>query len=74
MAEIEKAAIKVDISLNKLVTPVLQKAAEEVEIFSFGEDCPVHEFYQCLVDEGILNQGPYSASRSVCADKYDCHV
>lgn len=72
--EIEKAAIKVDISLNKLVTPVLKKAADEVEIFSFGEECQVHKFYQCLVDEGTLDEGPVSASRSACADETNCHV
>jgi len=39
--------------MNKLVTPVLRKAADEVEMFGFNEDCKVHKFYQCLVDQGI---------------------
>ena len=61
-AEIEKAAIKVDLSLNKLVTPVLDKAAEEIEIFSFNEECKVHRFYQCIVDDGSVEYGPWSAA------------
>jgi hypothetical protein len=49
-------------------------AANKVEVFSFGEECQVHGFYQCLVDEGTIADGPWYASQSVCADEYDCHV
>ena len=72
--EIEKAAIKVDLSLNKLVTPILERATEELEVFSFGEECKVHKFYQCLVDEGIETNGAWFAANSDCAETFDCHI
>ena len=74
-AEIEKAALKVDLSMNKLVTPVLRKAADEVEMFGFNEDCKVHKFYQCLVDQGIEYSAYWMGPEdSTCFDEYNCYV
>jgi hypothetical protein len=52
--ELEKAAIKVDLSMSKLITPILGKAQREVDTFFYNEDCDTNGFYQCLADEGRL--------------------
>ena len=48
--EFNKAAIKVDMSANKILSPVLQIATKELDMETLNKDCDVHGLYQCLVD------------------------
>lgn len=71
----EKAALKVDLSMNKLVSPVLKQASREIEAFGFNEDCQVHEFYQCLVDQGIEDDAYWmDSSDSNCFGDWNCYI
>lgn len=71
----EKAALKVDLSMNKLVSPVLKQASIEIEAYGFNEDCQVHEFYQCLVDQGIEDEAFWMhSSDSNCFGDWNCYI
>lgn len=72
-SELTQAALKIDMGFAKVMKPVLESLELELEVMSYDEDCKVHEFYQCLVDNGI-QQDPWMAYQTTCEEDTDCTI
>jgi hypothetical protein len=53
--ELNVAALKIEIGFGKVMRPALAIAQNEFEAFSPTDDCKVHKYYQCLVDNEIMD-------------------
>ena len=68
--EIEVAAIKVDMSMGRIMKPVIKSLENEIEMMGVSEECKVHMYYQCLADQGVA-QSPWMDQQS-CDTQSGC--
>ena len=63
--ELTVAGLKIDMGLGKIMRPALEMAYNELEFMSPPDECKVHKYYQCLVDNGIAAE-PWMAYQTTC--------
>ena len=48
---IEQSMIKADIGSSKIMKPVFEQLASDLDLYAYGDECKVHKFYKCLTDK-----------------------
>lgn len=71
--ELTVAGLKIDMGLGKIMRPALEMAYNELEMMSPSDDCKVHKYYQCLVDNGIAAE-PWMAYQTTCEADTNCGI
>ena len=69
--ELNVAALKIEMGFGKIMRPAIESFQNELEAFEPGEDCQVHKYYQCLVDNGIADQ-PWRVWETTCKQDTMC--
>ena len=69
--ELNVAALKIEMGFGKIMRPTLQILQNEFEAMTPGDDCKVHKYYQCLVNNGIQDT-PWRAYQTTCEQDTDC--
>ena len=63
--ELEIASMKIEMGFGKIMRPAIESVYNELDAFEPSEDCQVHKYYQCLVDNGIADT-PWMEYQTTC--------
>lgn len=69
--ELTIAGMKIEMGFGKIMRPVLKSISQEIEYNTPTDDCKVHKYYQCLVDNGIADE-PWMVYTTTCEQDTNC--